>query len=161
LTPCFGDAFSEVCPQRQEAEAALTPKIETKMSNPQLRRAALRLGSTFSRRVTPAVTAVRLDSKRSFSVELKKWQELGYVDEKGLTMFDTLHQMQVRSCATYAENELFGTYTEGKDGKDASFQWMTFQEYATNVNKCRAVLKDIGTFMSNKQTHTRPNSICS
>jgi hypothetical protein len=129
------------------------------MSNPQLRHVALRLGSTFSRRVAPAVTAVRLDSKRSFSVELKKWQEIGYVDEKGLTLFDTLHEMQVRSCATYAENELFGTYTEGKDGKDSSFQWMTFQEYATNVNKCRAVLKDIGTFVSvNTRIHTSPNS---
>jgi hypothetical protein len=121
------------------------------MSNAQLRHAALRLGSTFSRRVTPAVTAARLDSfssKRSFSVELKKWQELGYVDDKGLTVFDSLHEMQIRSCATYAENELFGTYTQGKDGKEAFFQWMTFQEYATIVNKCRAVLKDIGTSVS-------------
>lgn len=121
------------------------------MSNAQLRHAVLRFSSTLSRRVTPAVTAARLDSfssKRSFSVELKKWQELGYVDEKGLTLFNSLHEMQVRSCATYAENELFGSYTEGKDGKEASFQWMTFQEYAANVNKCRTVLKDIGTLVS-------------
>ena len=121
------------------------------MSNTQLRHSVLRLGSTLSRRVTPAVTAARLDSfssKRSFSVELKKWQELGYVDEKGLTLFNSLHEMQVRSCATYAENELFGTYTQGEDGKEGSYQWMTFKEFARNVDKCRAVLKDIGTLVS-------------
>jgi len=107
------------------------------MSNPQLRQAALRLGSRLSRRtIAPA-----LSQTRNFSVELKKWQELGYVDDKGLTVFDTLHEMQVRSCQTYGKNNIFGTYSADK----GEFEWMTFTEYGEAVDKCRAVLKDIGT----------------
>ena len=109
------------------------------MSYPQLRKAALRLSGSLSRRtVVPAVSSVR-----NFSVELKKWQELGYVDEKGLTVFDTLHEMQVRSCKTYGKNEIFGTYSDA--GDTPQFEWMTFTEYGEAVDKCRAVLKDIGT----------------
>lgn len=121
------------------------------MSYLQLRHAALRLGGArqlISRRVvTPQVTAVKLDQKRCFSVKLKKWQDMGFVDEKGLTVFDTLHEMQIRSCLTYAQNDLFGTFSPG-DGKvkKASFEWMTFEEYSTNVDKCRTILKDLGTF---------------
>lgn len=109
------------------------------MSNPQLRKAALRLTSGLSRRTS--VAPVSSFQQRNFSVELKKWQELGYVDEKGLTVFDTLHEMQVRACQTYAANPIFGTYVEKENPE---FEWMTFKDYEEKVDKCRAVLKDIG-----------------
>lgn len=105
------------------------------MSNPQLRKAALRLATGLSRRtVAPAL------STRQFSVKLKEWQELGYVDDKGLTIFDTLHEMQFRSCQTYGANPIFGTYSK----ETSKFEWMTFAEYSEKVDKCRAVLKDLG-----------------
>jgi long-chain acyl-CoA synthetase len=110
------------------------------MSNPQLRKAALRLSSGLSRRsVVPALFSA-IPQKRQFSVKLQKWQELGYVDDKGLTIFDTLHEMQVRSCQTYGENPIFGTYSP----ESQKFEWMTFADYEEKVNKCRAVLKDLG-----------------
>lgn len=116
------------------------------MSNPQLRKAALRLAGGVSRRsVAPALSScasfVAPQQQRHFSVELKKWQELGYVDDKGLTLFDTLHEMQVRACQTYSSNEIFGTYVEKETPE---FEWMTYTEWAEKVDKCSDVLKDIG-----------------
>ena len=71
----------------------------------------------------------------------KAFQAKGFLDDRGLTVFDTLHEMQVRSCEVFASRKLFGTYS--KESKQ--FEWMTYQEFDSAVNKCRAVLKDIGT----------------
>jgi long-chain acyl-CoA synthetase len=71
----------------------------------------------------------------------KAFQAKGFLDDRGLTVFDTLHEMQVRSCEVFAPRKLFGTYS--KESKQ--FEWMTYQEFDREVNKCRAVLKDIGT----------------
>jgi hypothetical protein len=69
------------------------------------------------------------------------FQAKGYLDERGLTVFDTLHEMQVRSCKVFAPKDLFGTYSD----ESKKFEWMTFQDYEQAVDKCRAVLKDLGT----------------
>jgi hypothetical protein len=80
-------------------------------------------------------------ASRCISTEREKHlQEVGYLDEKGLTAFDTLHEMQLRSCAVFAENDLFGTY----DPESEKFVYETFQDYANQVDRCRAVLKDLG-----------------
>lgn len=130
LTPSFS----------QMHQKTITRTTTLTMSNPQLRKAALRLSSGLSRRsVVPALFSA-IPQKRQFSVKLQKWQELGYVDDKGLTIFDTLHEMQVRSCQTYGENRIFGTYSP----ESQKFEWMTFADYEEKVNKCRAVLKDLG-----------------
>lgn len=71
---------------------------------------------------------------------LQSFQELGYVDDNGLTTFDTLHEMQVRSCAVYADNDLFGTYNPASE----QFEYETFAKYGQLVDQCRAVLKDLG-----------------
>jgi hypothetical protein len=68
------------------------------------------------------------------------FKELGILDDQGLTVFDTLHEMQVRSCQVFKDNELFGTY----DGESKSFKYMTYDEYNTKVNQCRSLLKDLG-----------------
>lgn len=79
---------------------------------------------------------------RSISSEREKeFQELGFLDERGLTVFDTLHEMQVRTCAVFSENELFGSY----DSEANSYKYITYGEFAEKVDKCRAVLKDLGT----------------
>jgi hypothetical protein len=48
----------------------------------------------------------------------------GIMDERGLVQFDTLHNMQVRSCRVYAEKDLFATYSPTSQ----KFEWMTFAE---------------------------------
>lgn len=52
-----------------------------------------------------------------------------------------IDEMQVNSCKVYADNDLFGTYDEASK----SFEYITYQEYANRVDRCRAVLKDLGT----------------
>ena len=49
-------------------------------------------------------------------------------------------EMQVNSCTVYADNDLFGTFQEAS----GTFEYMKFSEYAVNVDRCRAVLKDLG-----------------
>ena len=48
----------------------------------------------------------------------------GIMDERGLVQFDTLHNMQVRSCRAYADKDLFATYSPTTQ----NFEWMTFAE---------------------------------
>ena len=48
----------------------------------------------------------------------------GILDERGLVQFDTLHNMQVRSCRVYADKDLFATYS----ATTQNFEWMTFAE---------------------------------
>jgi hypothetical protein len=48
----------------------------------------------------------------------------GIMDERGLVQFDTLHNMQVRSCRVYADKDLFATYSTTTQ----NFEWMTFAE---------------------------------
>ena len=56
--------------------------------------------------------------------ETEQWRREGIVDERGLVNFDTLHNMQVRSCRVFAEKRLFATYSE----ESQQFEWMTFRE---------------------------------
>jgi hypothetical protein len=80
-------------------------------------------------------------TKRFISSEqTKEFQKLGILDDQGLTVFDTLHEMQVNSCQVFAQNELFGTYDEPSN----SFLYMTYDEYNQKVSQCRALLKDLG-----------------
>lgn len=68
----------------------------------------------------------------------------GLLDERNLLNFETLHELQDRASIAFAENPLFGTYTEQEDGGDSKFEWMTYKEYGEKVNHCRSVLKDLG-----------------
>jgi hypothetical protein len=79
-------------------------------------------------------------SVRFISSEKKDFQELGFLDENGLTVYDTLHEMQVGACKVYAQNDLFGTYQEGSN----SFEYMKYDEYGKKVDQCRAALKTLG-----------------
>ncbi|KAL3943945.1 MAG: hypothetical protein SGBAC_001979 [Bacillariaceae sp.] len=80
-------------------------------------------------------------TNRSISTETEDhFKGLGYLDDEGLTIFDTIHDMQVRSCEVYAENELFGSY----DATENKFKYVTYDEFDRKVDTCRAVLKDLG-----------------
>lgn len=75
--------------------------------------------------------AVVLRWHRCFSVntqlskaEEKALQEEGILDERGLVVFDTLHNMQTRSCRVFAPKNLFATYSE----ETKNFEWMSFAE---------------------------------
>jgi len=80
-------------------------------------------------------------SSRSISTEKENhYKDIGYLNDDCLTIFSTLHDMQVRSCEVYSENELFGSYRNETD----SFHYNTYGEFGEEVNRCRAVLKDLG-----------------
>jgi hypothetical protein len=70
----------------------------------------------------------------------QNFKQLGILDDQGLTVFDTLHDMQVNSCRVFKDNELFGTYDQEAKG----FKFMTYDEYNQKVNQCRTLLKDLG-----------------
>lgn len=80
------------------------------------------------------------------AADIAAWTERGVIDDRQLVQFQTLHEMQVNSCEVYARNELFGTYVEA----DKKFQWMTFAQFAHNVDQVRAVLKDLGVTAGDK-----------
>ena len=102
-------------------------------------------GATRARVLPTSSSILSNGSTRSISSERKEeFQELGYLDERGLTVFDTLHEMQVRSCTVFDENKLFGSYNEAEN----SYKYITYGEFDDKVNKCRAVLKDLGTSQS-------------
>ncbi len=79
-------------------------------------------------------------------------QERGILNQNNLLNFDTLHELQMNASIAFADNPLFGTYTERKEGEgdkaDASFEWMTYSEYGEKVDACRTVLKDLGMFFT-------------
>lgn len=91
----------------------------------------------------PTTSTAAATGRRSISTEDEKvFQEMGLLDDHGLTVFETLHEMQVNSCQVFAQNELFGTYDE--DSKN--FLFMKYNEYDQKVNQCRSLLKDLGRF---------------
>lgn len=80
-------------------------------------------------------------SRRFITTDQEKhFQELGVLDEQGLTRFNTLHELQVNSTLVFKDNELFGTYAE----ESKSYNYITYDEYNQRVNKCRTLLKESG-----------------
>lgn len=70
----------------------------------------------------------------------KHFQQLGVLDDQGLTTFNTLHELQVNSSLVFKENELFGTYEEQSE----SYNYITYDDYNKKVNQCRVLLKELG-----------------
>lgn len=102
--------------------------------------------SSSSIHVHPSVLQQRAMSTSSSSSDVaspdvSQWQAKGFMDERRLTLFGTLHEMIDRSCQVFAPNKLFGTYSS----ETKTFEWMSYQEFANKVDSCRAVLRDLGT----------------
>jgi len=98
---------------------------------------------------TPILGHNRVDATNSASStthrfittdQKKDFQRAGIIDDHGMVVFDTLHELQVHSSILYSDNELFGTF----DNETKSYLYMTYAEYRTKVNQCRALLKDLG-----------------
>jgi hypothetical protein len=96
--------------------------------------------STTLRSLSSDSTAQHSHTTFNFTPEEQGWYDQGIIDERGLTVFDNLHSMQVHSCHVFRNKPLFGTFSD--DTK--AFEWMSFQEYADRVDQCRAMLKDLG-----------------
>jgi hypothetical protein len=77
----------------------------------------------------------------------KHFQGAGILDDQGMVIFNTLHELQVNSTMVYRDNELFGTY----DKESKSYLFMTYAEYSQKVNQCRALLKDLGKWMKGRK----------
>uniref|UniRef100_A0A7S3PYI5 AMP-dependent synthetase/ligase domain-containing protein n=1 Tax=Chaetoceros debilis TaxID=122233 RepID=A0A7S3PYI5_9STRA len=69
-------------------------------------------------------------------------REQGIFCENNLLKFDTLHELQKRGAVAFAENPIFGTYTDA--GGDPRFEYMNYREFGEKVDQCRTVLKDLG-----------------
>jgi hypothetical protein len=99
--------------------------------------------SLLSKRILTTTSVRAFASKRILTPYEVAFHEQGILDERGLTVFDTLYEMQVRSCQVFASHKLFGTYSN----ETKQFEWMKFHEYAAKVDTCRAVLRDLGEFL--------------
>jgi hypothetical protein len=73
-------------------------------------------------------------------------QKDGLVDNNGLTIFNTLHELQEVSCTVFGKNELFGAYNE----ISGQFEYLTYDDFGTKVKECRTLLRHLGTY---KTTH--------
>lgn len=103
--------------------------------------ASQRLDSNNEKKVRCASSSVDMSVRIGMTPEQrKKFYEMGFVDERALVRFDTLHEMQSRSCQVFAKKNLFGTYS----AESKKFEWMTFEEFGKKVDTCRAALKDLG-----------------
>jgi len=88
-----------------------------------------------------ALNSISPTSRRLITTDQEKhFQRLGVLDDHGLTVFETLHELQVNSSLVFKENELFGTYEE----ESKSYQYITYEEYDKRVSQCRFLLKDLG-----------------
>jgi len=88
-----------------------------------------------------ALTSTLSTSRRLITTDQEKhFQGLGILDNQGLTVFHTLHELQVHSSLIFKENELFGTYEE----ESKRYHYKTYDEYNQKVNQCRVLLKDLG-----------------
>jgi hypothetical protein len=74
------------------------------------------------------------------SEDESRFKEAGYLDDHGVTKFDTLYEMQTTACKVFSGNELFGTYKEHSN----KFEFMTYEQYDEKVAACRKVLVDLG-----------------
>ena len=84
--------------------------------------------------------------KSTVSFSSQSLQERGIYDESNLLKFNTLHELQSNASIAFADNPLFGTYTE-KEGKEPYFDYMTYSEFGAKVDTCRALLHDLGMAM--------------
>jgi hypothetical protein len=99
-----------------------------------------RFGRTINRRFLWQ-TAPASDSIGSTDFEVK--YEPGLLDNQGMTVFNTLHELQEVACKVYANNDLFGTFSE----QSQKFEYLTYKEFGHKVEECRAVLKHLGKWL--------------
>ena len=70
----------------------------------------------------------------------------GYLDDRGLTRFETLHELQVHSCAVFKDNPLYGTYNATTE----SFDFGTYGDFDRQVQTTRRVLQHLGVSQYDK-----------
>lgn len=77
------------------------------------------------------------------STEFEAQHGPGLIDNRGMTVFNTLHELQEVACQVYANNELFGTFSD----QTQKFEYLTYKEFGHKVEECRAVLKHLGKWL--------------
>ncbi|CAB9507500.1 7a-methyl-1,5-dioxo-octahydro-1H-inden-4-yl [Seminavis robusta] len=70
----------------------------------------------------------------------QKFYDKGWLDERGLTQFKTLHENQVRACQIFADRDLYGVYSDETE----KFEFSTYRDFGQQVDLARHVLKDLG-----------------
>jgi hypothetical protein len=127
--------------RHQQSTGKLT-MASTSLRSMTLRR-FLRSSTLSSARINPTVSvATRTFASGAYKMSEReqKFVDMGWMDDRGLTLFKTLHENQVRSCAVFADNELYGKYNPDTQ----KFEYSTYREFGQQVNRARHVLKDLG-----------------
>eukprot|EP00586_Coscinodiscus_wailesii_P005892 CAMPEP_0172488806 /NCGR_PEP_ID=MMETSP1066-20121228/18529_1 /TAXON_ID=671091 /ORGANISM="Coscinodiscus wailesii, Strain CCMP2513" /LENGTH=676 /DNA_ID=CAMNT_0013256273 /DNA_START=120 /DNA_END=2150 /DNA_ORIENTATION=+ len=70
--------------------------------------------------------------------------EAKLVDENNDLQFSTLYELTTNASLHFAENNLFGTFNDGK------YEWMTYADYGKKVATCRSLLRDLGAEENSK-----------
>jgi len=124
---------------------AITMTLSISMLRPlRTLKPALRVGQGKTLRHDQWQWAVRtLSSSSSTTARDQPFYDMGWLDEKtGLTQFQTLHELQQRSCQIFADNPLYGMF----DATTGQFEFdMTYAKFGNKVNQATAVLQHLGT----------------
>jgi len=99
------------------------------------------LGAALSSRSFASISTGK-DIGYVLSEHEQKYHDMGWLDDRGLTQFSTLHENQVRSCKIFATNPLYGVHNDETE----EFEYSTYAEFEVQVNKARHVLQDLGKF---------------
>ena len=98
------------------------------------------LASTNSHRIQ-AVTTRSLHNEGS---DTNTTVKSNLIDEQGYLQFNTLHELVSNATKVYENNPLFGTFTPASNtSQEGTFQWQTYFNFATNVNTCRSLLRQL------------------
>jgi len=103
------------------------------------------LGAALSSRSFASISTGK-DIGYVLSEHEQKYHDMGWLDDRGLTQFSTLHENQVRSCKIFAP--LYGVHNDETE----EFEYSTYAEFEVQVNKARHVLQDLGKFNIRKST---------
>ena len=98
------------------------------------------MASSSSNNSNTSTRSFASSSEYVLSEREQEFHAKGWMDERGLTLFKTLHENQVRSCEVYADNELYGNYNPETN----QFDYKTFRDFGQQVNRARTVLQDLG-----------------
>lgn len=91
-----------------------------------------------------AVQSSFLSTEASTDSSKEELRRRGVLDENDLLDFKTLHELQKHSTEVFGSNHLFGTYATNSTNDGGSFRWMTYNDWGRTVDRCRAMLSDLG-----------------
>jgi len=91
------------------------------------------LSNLLLKKHSPVVGAKTIDSCRVYSSSCKRNNEKVEIEERGIH-FETIVEMQIKTCKLHSNKNALGTFKDGK------YHWMTYEELGKAINAFRSVL---------------------